>query len=97
MEFQGRPPVYALIPAGGKGSRMGRPKLALPVDGVPVLARVVRALRTAQADHVLVVLAPGADDLARLALVEGAAPVFLPGETPEMRETAYRLFDAVLR
>jgi molybdenum cofactor cytidylyltransferase len=57
------------------------------VGGIPVLARVIRALRAAQVDHILVVLAPGADDLSRLALAEGAAALFLPAETSEMRQT----------
>jgi molybdenum cofactor cytidylyltransferase len=38
---------------------MGRPKHLLPIDGVPMLERVVCALRDAALDPVIVVLRPG--------------------------------------
>ena len=40
---------------GGRSSRMGRDKATLPVDGVPMAARVADALRRAGAEPVLAV------------------------------------------
>lgn len=39
--------VGALVLAAGLGRRMGAPKLALPVDGQPMLARTLAAVRAA--------------------------------------------------
>src|SRR5437879_4363300 len=58
--------VHAVIPAAGQSTRMGRPKLALPLGGRSVLERVVDALRGAGVD-VLVVLGPHVADLAAAA------------------------------
>ena len=48
----------ALILAGGKSSRMGRPKALLPFDGEPLIVHTVRSLATRFAD-IVVVAAPG--------------------------------------
>ena len=34
--------IFAVIPAAGKSTRMGRPKLALPLEGDTVLGAVIR-------------------------------------------------------
>ena len=39
--------IFALIPAAGKSTRMGRPKLALPLGEKTVLEHVIAALRQA--------------------------------------------------
>lgn len=48
----------AVVLAGGKSSRMGRPKALLPFDGAPLIAHVVRLLGELCAETV-VVAAPG--------------------------------------
>jgi UTP--glucose-1-phosphate uridylyltransferase len=58
----------ALIPCGGKGTRMlaltgGRAKELLPVAGVPVLGRVLAECAASGVRDVLIVVAPGKDDL----------------------------------
>ena len=58
----------ALVPCGGKGTRMlaltgGRAKELLPVGGVPVLGRVLAECAASGVSDVLVVVAPGKDDL----------------------------------
>ncbi len=50
----------ALVLAAGESSRMGRPKLELPVGGAPMVRRVVDTLLAAPFDRVRVVTAPGA-------------------------------------
>ena len=58
----GRPKVAALVLAAGASSRMrGRDKLLEPVDGEPVLRRIVRAALGGGADRTVVVLPQGAD------------------------------------
>lgn len=44
----------AVILAGGKSSRMGRPKALLPFDGEPLIAHVVRGLKKMFAETVIV-------------------------------------------
>lgn len=51
-------PVSAVVLAGGKSSRMGRPKALLPFDGEPLIAHTVRLLQKVFPDIVLVA-APG--------------------------------------
>lgn len=48
----------AVVLAGGKSSRMGRPKALLPFDGEPLIAHIVRALKRIFAE-IVVVAAPG--------------------------------------
>lgn len=48
----------AIVLAGGKSSRMGRPKALLPFDGQPLITHVVTTLHTLF-DEVVVVAAPG--------------------------------------
>ncbi len=52
--------VGGIVLCGGRSSRMGQPKLTLPFGDEPMLARVVRILRTT-VNPVVVVAAPGQD------------------------------------
>jgi molybdenum cofactor cytidylyltransferase len=79
--------ILGLIPAAGKSERMGRPKLQLRVGGGTVLDQVVNALRAGGVDHVLVVVAPQADELRRIADAAGADVLMLPEQTMDMRAT----------
>ena len=79
--------IYALVPAAGKSSRMGRPKLALPFGTSTVLERVVGILRSCGLAPVVVVLAPGEEKLAALANSAGARVVYVPSPTADMRAT----------
>jgi molybdopterin-guanine dinucleotide biosynthesis protein A len=53
------PRVSVVILAGGRSSRFGRDKLAEPIDGRPLLIRVIDAVRPV-ASEILVVAAPDA-------------------------------------
>jgi len=79
--------TFALIPAAGKSSRMGRPKLSLPLGDRTVLEHVIAALRSASVDRILVVVGPHVPELVPLAEKAGAETLLLPQETADMRAT----------
>ncbi len=81
------PKVYALIPAAGRSTRMGRPKLSLPLGSHTVLDHVLAALREAGVEHTLVVIAPHGAQLGEIATAAGAGVLRLAAETPDMRAT----------
>jgi CTP:molybdopterin cytidylyltransferase MocA len=78
---------YALIPASGKSTRMGRPKLALPLGGRTLLEHGIHALRTAGVHEILVVVGPHVPELVLLAQSAGAQTLLLDQPTPHMRTT----------
>ncbi len=81
--------IAAIVPAAGRSERMGRPKLVLPIDGRPLIERVVHALRAGGAGVVVVVVPPatepGANALADAARNAGAEVVVAPTTPPDMR------------
>jgi molybdenum cofactor cytidylyltransferase len=79
--------IVAVVPAAGHSTRMGRPKLSLPLGDRTVLEHVVSALRTGGADRVLVVIGPHVPELLPLAANAGADVCTLPEPTPDMRAT----------
>jgi molybdenum cofactor cytidylyltransferase len=79
--------VFALIPAGGRSSRMGRPKLLLPLGQRTVLEHVLQALTAAGIERTLVVAAPHLSELATIAKAADVEAALLPEETPDMRAT----------
>jgi CTP:molybdopterin cytidylyltransferase MocA len=79
--------IFALIPAAGTSSRMGRPKLALPLGDGTILGHVVIALRQAGIQQILVVVGPHVPELLPLAQSAGAAVLLLAKPTVEMRAT----------
>jgi CTP:molybdopterin cytidylyltransferase MocA len=79
--------TFALIPAAGTSSRMGRPKLALPLGNRSVLSHVVAALQQAGVERTLVVVGSHVPELVPLAESAGAAVFLLVEETSEMRAT----------
>jgi molybdenum cofactor cytidylyltransferase len=79
--------IFAVIPAAGKSTRMGRPKLALPLGDRTILEHVVRALKQALVEPILVVVGPHVPELAALAKTAGAHVLLLGEETPDMRTT----------
>lgn len=79
--------TFAVVPAAGHSTRMGRPKLTLPLGGRPVIEHVVTALRGGGVANVLVVVGPHVRDLAPLAQAAGASVLALPAETADMRAT----------
>lgn len=78
---------FAMLPAAGKSSRMGRPKLALPLGERTILEHVLAALRQAEVTHPIVVLGPHVRELTPLAEGAGAHVCHLAEETADMRAT----------
>jgi molybdenum cofactor cytidylyltransferase len=79
--------IYGLIPAAGKSTRMGQPKLALPLGGRTVIEHVIGALRRGGVDVVVVILGPHLSELQPVAQGAGASTYLLSEETPDMRAT----------
>jgi molybdenum cofactor cytidylyltransferase len=78
---------FAVIPAAGKSSRMGRPKLALPLGERTILEHVVAALRQAEIEHILVVIGSHVAELASLAESAGAYICIIEALPTGMRGT----------
>lgn len=79
--------TFALIPAAGKSTRMGRPKLTLPLGGCTVLEQVIRVLREGGVEVIVVVAASHTPQVADLAESAGACVCRLSTETQDMLET----------
>jgi molybdenum cofactor cytidylyltransferase len=79
--------TIALIPAAGKSTRMGRPKLTLPLGERTVLYHVLTAIRDAGVEHTVVVIGPHVPELGQIVVSAGAHALLLSEETPDMRAT----------
>jgi CTP:molybdopterin cytidylyltransferase MocA len=77
----------AVLPAAGASRRMGRPKLLLPVDGRPMVAWVVEALRAGGAGEIVLVTAPGDEELRAWAVASGVRPALNPDPERGMLST----------
>src|SRR5256885_1661589 len=82
--------TFAVVPAAGHSTRMGRPKLSLRFGDRTVLEQVVAALRVGGVHHVVVVVGPHVSDLVLPATLAGADAYLLPEPTPDMRTTVER-------
>jgi molybdenum cofactor cytidylyltransferase len=78
---------FAVLPAAGKSSRMGRPKLTLPLGERTILEHVIAALQQAEIEHILVVLGPHVTELAALAESAGASVCSMETPSTGMRGT----------
>jgi molybdenum cofactor cytidylyltransferase len=67
--------ISAIVLAAGRSTRMGRNKLILPLDGKPVLQRVLDALKDSKVDETVIVLGGGADAVRRSVGLEGTKVV----------------------
>jgi len=63
--------TVAVLPAAGASRRMGQPKLLLPMHGRPLVAGVVEALRDGGVQQIVVVTAPGDEELRAWARANG--------------------------
>src|SRR5205807_1937561 len=79
--------IFALIPAAGKSTRMGRPKLSLPLGERTVLEHVIDTLHQGGIRKVVVVVGPHVPELVPLAKQANAVVCHLAEQTPDMRAT----------
>lgn len=79
--------TVALLPAAGASRRMGRPKLLLPVNGRPMVAGVVEALRGGGVQEIVLVTAPGDEDLQTWARQNGVTLAINPDPDRGMLST----------
>jgi molybdenum cofactor cytidylyltransferase len=79
--------TFAVVPAAGHSTRMGRPKLSLPLGDRTVIEHVVGTLRAGGVERVLVVVGHQVPEVGSLALTAGAEVLVLNQPTPDMRAT----------
>ena len=60
------PRTFALIPAAGHSTRMGQPKLLLPLAGQPLILHTIAAWQQSRVDRIVVVVRPGDEALAEV-------------------------------
>lgn len=86
------PRFFAMIPAAGNSTRMGAPKLLLPIDGKTLMEKTLAAWKESDVDKVVVVIRPDDRELAELCRAQGADVVVPPKAPPEMKDSvAYGL------
>jgi len=68
-----------LVLAAGEGSRLGRPKALVELDGELLVDRAVRVARDSGCDPVVVVLGAAADEVVRTAVLDHAIVVVNDG------------------
>jgi molybdenum cofactor cytidylyltransferase len=77
--------AFAIIPAAGTSSRMGRPKLLLPIGGRPLILHTLAAWQNCCALRVIVVVRPDDEALAEVVRAAGADVVIPPAAPPDMK------------
>lgn len=78
---------FAVVPAAGRGTRMGTPKLTLDVAGRPMITHVVQALHVRAVDAIVVVVPATDSELAVIVQRAGAFALPIDKPTRDMRET----------
>ena len=78
---------FAIVPAAGRGVRMGHPKLLLPWRGATVIQHVLAAWTASRIWRVVVVVRPGDDDLVTVCRNMGV-DVVVPATAPLQADVA---------
>src|SRR4051812_24822089 len=78
---------FAIVPAAGQSTRMGRPKLLLPVGGRTMIEKTLFAWQASQVDKIVAVVRPDDEQLAALCRSCGAEVVVPPVAPPEMKDS----------
>ena len=78
---------FAIVPAAGKSTRMGEPKLLMPMNGGTMIEQTLAAWRQSRVEKVIVVVRPGDQALANLCRSWGAEVVVPPAAPPEMKDS----------
>ncbi len=82
--------TFAIVPACGQSTRMGRPKLALPLGRRTVIEHIVSTLLAGGVERVLVVIGPHVRQLQALAANAVAQVLAQAESTADMRSTVER-------
>ena len=76
---------FAIIPAAGASSRMGRPKLLIPVAGRPLILHTLEAWQRSRVDRIAVVVRPDDGPLREALRGVGVDTVIPPLAPPDMK------------
>jgi len=76
---------FGIVPAAGRSSRMGTPKLLLPWGDETLIASVLQAWRSSRVARVVVVVHPDDDELARACASAGVEVVQPATPPPDMK------------
>jgi molybdenum cofactor cytidylyltransferase len=87
--------TFAIIPAAGRSQRMGRPKLLLPWGDSTILERVLATWRASRVDHVVVVVHPSDDEIARRCTAVNAEVVRPEVPPAEMKDSVALALDRI--
>src|SRR5687767_3395037 len=89
---------FAIIPAAGTSSRMGRPKLLLPWRGRTMIEQTIAAWQAGGVSDVIVVVRPDDSALQKVVVQAGAVTVVPPIAPPEMKDSVqFALADVAVR
>ncbi|MCE9525905.1 MAG: nucleotidyltransferase family protein [Planctomycetales bacterium] len=81
------PRFFAIIPAAGNSTRMGTPKLLLPVNGRTMVEQTLAAWRASGVEKVIVIIRPDDQELAEVCRDCDAEVVVPPVAPPEMKDS----------
>jgi molybdenum cofactor cytidylyltransferase len=76
---------FAIVPAAGYSTRMGRPKLLLPCRGQPLILHTLAAWQASRVEKVVVVVRPGDEALAEVVRLSGAVALIPAVPPPDMK------------
>jgi molybdenum cofactor cytidylyltransferase len=76
---------FAIIPAAGHSTRMGRVKLLMEVEGKPLIVRAIEAWQQSKINAVVVVIRPDDQALADMAQAAGAEVAIPASAPPDMK------------
>jgi molybdenum cofactor cytidylyltransferase len=76
---------FALLPAAGHSTRMGQPKLPMPIAGRPLILHTLAAWRRSRVDCVVVVIRPDDEPLAEVLRQANVEVVVPPRAPPDMK------------
>jgi molybdenum cofactor cytidylyltransferase len=76
---------FGIVPAAGRSSRMGTPKLLLPWGDETLIASVLQAWRSSRVARVVAVVHPEVDELARVCTRAGVEVVQPATPPPDMK------------
>jgi len=79
------PRYFAIVPAAGHSTRMGRPKLLLPLAGTPLVLHTISAWRQGGVDSITAVARGDDESLASILQSAGVDVVMPPLPPPDMK------------